>query len=417
MKKRLTHNIGLKIVAALFAAFLWLIVVNIDNPIATRDFKNIEVTVQHDEVIKNAGKTYQATAETKVVTVTVRAKRSVLDKIRAENIKAVADMRQLNLKTLVPIKVYITGFEGRYESAYTNPANLQINIEASASKNFPVSVTTVGTLRDGYAIGELTPDPGKIEIGGSESIVGRIDRVVAKVDVSGLSEDTSLPAELILYDADNNVLDQKTLSTNLGSQDVSVQVTLLNTKTVPLKFSDSAIDTLKGYSVSEVSFEPNAVLVAGEKDVIDKLDQIDIPAVALKQESISEKTEVVVDITPYLPENVELVDATANSVAVTITVVEAGTKTLAMPVQSIAVYKLTSGLKVDYGMTQSVELTFQGTQEALDALTLEKVTASVELGAYTKEEEAEVEVPVQVNVTQAGITVVPANVKVTIKKK
>lgn len=417
MKKRLTHNIGLKIVAALFAAFLWLIVVNIDNPIATRDFKNIEVTVQHDEVIKNAGKTYQTTAETKVVTVTVRAKRSVLDKIRAENIKAVADMRQLNLKTLVPIKVYITGFEGRYESAYTNPANLQINIEASASKNFPVSVTTVGTLRDGYAIGELTPDPGKIEIGGSESIVGRIDRVVAKVDVSGLSEDTSLPAELILYDADNNVLDQKTLSTNLGSQDVSVQVTLLNTKTVPLKFSDSAIDTLKGYSVSEVSFEPNAVLVAGEKDVIDKLDQIDIPAVALKQESISEKTEVVVDITPYLPENVELVDATANSVAVTITVVEAGTKTLAMPVQSIAVYKLTSGLKVDYGMAQSVELTFQGAQEALDALTLEKVTASVELGAYTKEEETEVEVPVQVNVTQSGITVVPANVKVTIKKK
>ena len=32
-KYRLTNNLGLKVIALVFSAFLWLIVVNVDNPV------------------------------------------------------------------------------------------------------------------------------------------------------------------------------------------------------------------------------------------------------------------------------------------------------------------------------------------------------------------------------------------------
>ena len=45
MKNKLTNNIGLKFAAVLFAALLWLIVVNVDDPVDTNIYRNIPVTV------------------------------------------------------------------------------------------------------------------------------------------------------------------------------------------------------------------------------------------------------------------------------------------------------------------------------------------------------------------------------------
>ena len=46
MKKyKFTDNLGLKIIAVIFAAFLWLIVVNLDNPVSTQTFSEVPVTI------------------------------------------------------------------------------------------------------------------------------------------------------------------------------------------------------------------------------------------------------------------------------------------------------------------------------------------------------------------------------------
>lgn len=52
MQKRITKNLTLKILAFLIAVFLWLIVVNIDDPVDDKTFSNIPVQVTHEEVIQ-----------------------------------------------------------------------------------------------------------------------------------------------------------------------------------------------------------------------------------------------------------------------------------------------------------------------------------------------------------------------------
>ena len=161
MKKSLTNNIGLKLLAFVFAFLLWLLVVNTDDPVMDQVYKDITVTVEHEEVITQAEtkKTYQILDNTQTVDVTVTAKRSVLNKIKAENIVAVADMKELYLDSMIPIEVRIPGYEDSYEEAVTNPRNLQVRIEENASKTLPITPTTTGTVRDGYLLGEVKANP------------------------------------------------------------------------------------------------------------------------------------------------------------------------------------------------------------------------------------------------------------------
>ena len=69
----------------------------------------------HEEVITDNNNTYQIVDNTQEINVTVTAQRSVLDKIRAEDIVATANMKELTLRTQVPIEVTIKGYTGKYE--------------------------------------------------------------------------------------------------------------------------------------------------------------------------------------------------------------------------------------------------------------------------------------------------------------
>ena len=151
MKRRLMNNVGLKVLAFLSAFVLWLMVVNIDDPVKTETYHNIPVTVINEEVLAETNQTYQIVDDTQMVSVTVSAHRSILNKIKNEDIAAIADMKELTLNTQIPLMVMISGHEGDYDEAYTAPRNLQVKLEEEQTKKFPIVPTTTGTVRGGYA--------------------------------------------------------------------------------------------------------------------------------------------------------------------------------------------------------------------------------------------------------------------------
>ena len=75
LKDKWKNNLGLKILAVLFAIFLWWMVVNIDDPINKKTYA-VDVTVTNPEVITNAGKSYQILDDTK--SISVKSKRATL---------------------------------------------------------------------------------------------------------------------------------------------------------------------------------------------------------------------------------------------------------------------------------------------------------------------------------------------------
>lgn len=417
MKKSLTNNIGLKLLAFIFAFMLWLLVVNIDDPVGSKTFENIPVTIEHSEVVTQDQRSYQVLDGTDTVSVSVSATRSVLEKISAENIVATADMRELYLESQIPIEITIPGYE--FESATASPRNVQVKIEQNKSDTFPITVTTTGTVRDGYVLGNVQADPERVTVNGPESVIDQISKVVAEVNVSGLSSDSSIDATLTYYDADNNEISAEQLANNLGTTGVKVNVTLYHTARIPVTVDTSGVTAADGYTISEVSWTPEEIQLAGEEDVLEALKEIRIPADAIDITSISQRTEKTVDITPYLPEGTRLVDENGNNILVTARVAKEGTKSFDIPVGSITVNNLDDDLTISgYGSGDDLEVHIGGPQAQLDSLELGDLSVSIDLKSCTKAGEYEVPVTITLPSDASGCSVeTSVTVKVTLEQR
>lgn len=412
MEKRLTANLGLKVLAFFTAVFMWFIVVNIDDPVIEKTYTGIPVHVVNEEVVTTTNRTYQIVDDTKEVNVTVKAQRSEMNKIKAEDITATADMKELSLGTQIPIEVSVEG--GRYENAYTTPRNLQVQIDDEAKNNFPITPTTIGTVREGYVVGELNVNPEKVTLRGPKTVINSISRVVAEADVSGLSENADIEARLILYDANNNVIDQTLLANNLGKEGVSVEVTLYQVKNVPIKLDTSMVTAAKGYKISMFSVEPRDVSVTGDKEDLSKLKQIDVPAEELDITNLTQRTEKIIDVSPYLPDGVSLVDQNASSVVVTIYVEQPGAKHYEVSTSSITVNNLAENLELSYGSMVDLEFQIKGPEETLDVFSIAK-KVSIDLKNYTSP--GTYTVPVSVELPDGCSLVEDVSVEVILEEK
>lgn len=381
MKERLMNNIGLKVLAFLMALMLWLIVVNTDDPVTTDTFYNIPVSVVNEEVLAATNQTYQIVDNTQLVAVTVKAKRSTLNKIKNEDIQAVADMKELTLQTQIPIVASIRGVE--YESIEVIPRNLQVKLEDEQTKKFPIVPKTTGTVRDGFVLGEIKAVPEMVSIRGPKSVISSINRVEAEVGVSGLSQDATLPSELVLYDDENNAIDQSLLINNLGVDGVSVSIQVLRTKILPIEFDTSQITAAEGYSFAGVTYEPKQVQVTGTKEELTGVNKLSVPAEALILEGLTSKTERVVEVAKYLPEGIELVDENAGSVVVTIAIEKDGTKSYDISLGAIKVENLPDHLALKFETEDVLEVQIRGPGDVLGKYKIND-NVSIDLKGYDK---------------------------------
>ncbi len=420
MKDRWKNNLGLKILAGLFAFFLWWTVVNVDDPIQSDNF-TAEVRLLNTDVITNTGMTYQVIGSDEV-TVTIKARRKELQDIDASDIIVTADFREINEETqLIPIRVDVKGHE--YKEALASPRNLQVKTEKEIQKNILITVKPMGSLPDGFEIDETNTmaTPKVIEISGPESVVNRLHKVEARFNASGITEDTSAQAQLVYLDSAGNRLDERLLSNSLGNNGVLVDIKLLRTKDLEIRFDTSELKVPEGYTFTGVEVEPKTIKIAGDAEEIMGLTYLDITSEALKLEVDPNKNEpITVDLSQYLPENLKLAkdssgELVSGEVAVSIQVHKTGFKSLDLPVRSIKINNLSEELEVDYGDLVSVKLQFSGTEEGLEQVTAESIEASIDLAQY---EEGTYSIPVDVTKCPPmsgyrGGT----SVEITIKKK
>lgn len=396
---KLTRNIGLKIAALLFSIILWLVAINVNDPVETASFSGIPVEFINEEVVTNTGKSYELVGSSQLVRVTVTGTRSVLSRIRNTNISATADLSQMEANTyLVPITAEVNGIDSEV-SAEVAPRNLQVKIEDVMRNTFPISVRTTGIQRSGYEPGEMTTNPETITIWGTESTIQNIHTVIARVDISGMSESKTLGAELVLLDGNENPMDQSQIRHNLGEKGLSVNVQMLNTKDIPISFNVTG-QPAEGFLYTGYTNEPSRIRICGTKEDLDSVSGIEVPLDVTGQNG---RQEMTVDIAPYLPDGIRLANETANNVIVTVMIEQEGVKTIELPVESIQVKNLKENLSVSFEESMDLELQFTGTAEALEVLDV-RYAASVDLKNYrspgTYEVAVNIETPSGVNLTK-----------------
>lgn len=320
MKLKLTDNIALKLLSIIAAIALWVVVVNINDAPDTARYM-MEVGLINTGVITDNGKVFRVEDGTDTVRLTVKARRSVLEKLKPTDFTLTADMeKDLKYDSLVGISVECRNKSIDLDKNVTlSRSNVKVSIEDSATEHFPVTVRAVGTKNAGLEIGDMIPEQTIIRISGPVSIIERIKRVEAEVDVTGLPATSTQNCRLKILDGNNEEMDTTYLNYTGKSDGMDVTVSMLHTKTLPLNVSYIG-SPAENHEISNLTCKPEVVTVAGNVGVLAGMSTLDIPAEAINVDGISEDLQVIINLKDYLPSGVLLSDDNDASVLVTVEV-------------------------------------------------------------------------------------------------
>lgn len=380
--KVITNNFGLKLLAALFAVILWLVVVNIDDPKISQRF-SASVVIENAEYLTDQGKYYEILDDTNTIVFTVTAKRSYIEKLSNTDFKAVANMEYAvidndNGRGKVPIEVTAL----RYSSLVTiskATQNLEIALDNLAQEQFIVGVETTGTLPEGCALGEVTVSPNLLKVSGPESVVDQIDHVTASVDVTNMTSDVVASVIPVLYDSEGNVIDKKDLTLNMST--VTVTARILDTKDVALIFNVTGTPA-DGYAYMDMEYEPKTIAIKGTASSLNNVTAINIPEKALDISGARGDITQVIDVSEYLPSGVTIADSSQAKVKVTVHVAQLSTKVVNIFPSSIRVLNLPDGYKLSYD-TSVIRVNISGIAEDIAAFDSDRLVASIDAGQLT----------------------------------
>ena len=317
MKKSLMNKFTLKILSLAIAVLIWLIVRNVQDPVIVQTFYDIPVTLVNESYLSNNMKIPLLIDGDDTVKVRIKAEESVIKELKKEDIVAQADMTQIYMDAtpkMVPVEVTCKGIAD--DNITVTPRNIQVDIENQTSVEKTIAVNTGDTTPDkDYEVGSLQANPGKVTISGPESIINKIDKVVAKIDVTGMKEsNVELDSELKIYDKNQDELSEKQLSyLNLaGVQDnkIKIQAQFWKVQKNVKIGSEYSGSPQYGYEVDSVSVVPETLSLAGTDEALQKLavegNTLTIPASYIDVSGKDSDFDVKVDISELLPENMKL---------------------------------------------------------------------------------------------------------------
>ncbi len=358
MKSKLTNNIGLKILSVLSAMFLWLIVVNVDDPVISRTYSGIPVEVVNGDAITSEGKTYEILDGSDTISVIVSAKRSVIEEMSKDYIKATADMKDMTFMDTVVIEVSATRYSDRIESITARTKNLKVQIEDLLRKQLEITVTTTGSPNSGYIVGTVEPAINMLSVSGPASIVSKIAAAKAVVDVTGMRNDISTSAVVNLYNASGDSIEDEMLKSSVT--DVHVDVQILETKEIPLAYAVSGT-AAEGYGATGVvEISPSTVVIAGEGSHFNNMSVLSIPADRISIAGASQDVKVTIDLTDYLPSGVTFADPNYDgSVTITVYIGSLQRREIDVPTANITIENVPEGytaVLVDIGGLKLIEV-------------------------------------------------------------
>ena len=421
MKKNMINKFTLKVLSLIIAILIWLLVRNVDDPIVVRTFYEIPVSIENASYFAENLEIPLLVDGKDTVKVRVKGARSVVSKLKKEDIKAVADMTQIISKDTTPIMVpvEVTGTGISDSDITVRPRNIQVDIEKQKSVEKTIAVSTGDTQPDkDYEIGNLKANPEKVTISGPETIINKIDKVVALIDVTGRKESNiEIKSQLKIYDKNLDELSPKQLEylniKEISDNTIRIQAQFWKVKqNVKIKAEYSG-EPKRGYEVDSINLVPDTISVAGTDEALKKLEQegntLEIPG---KYIDVTDKTgdfEQNIDLSELLPEDLKLVRDLNSSVIATVKILPYNSRDYEVSVTQIEADNKAEDLDLVF-QDEQITIRAKAKEQDLDSLSAANIQVQMDLNGYG---EGEYEVPV--TVTLPGGYELVESIKVKVK--
>ena len=283
--RMLLNNWGFKLLALLLAVVLWAGLISQD-PTLTREkvFSDVTINVTGNDTIKRNGLIVVSDLSSLLQNATLRVDVPQMQYQNAQSgyYNARIDLSRITQTGVQEVRVLTTNSTAYGSVSEISPATLEIEVEEYITRyRIPVTVDTVGTVPDGYYTTTPTLDPPLVAVSGPRSLVDRVVRAEAVLDLSTLPAREGLVRTAIpfrLLDEKGNAVESSLLEVTSESvlmDSVVVEQTLYSLRTMAL--SDVGLITgtpANGYEIKSVSITPEQVTAAGRESSLALLDTL-----------------------------------------------------------------------------------------------------------------------------------------------
>ena len=384
-------NLGLAVLSVALAFGVWMFIVDTEHPTRTGVFP---VDIPVEPVNMPEGLTLGGPLGD--VTLRIEADEDLWDKLAASDFRATVNLLGAQIGTQdVEVSVELLGERNGLRLIEVIPTlhatgapagTVRVELRPLVSQVVAVSVDVVGEPPMGYEASSPSVEPDQVVVSGPEDLVSRVAAAVATVELSGAVSDVRQTYSLAARDDGGFIV----AGVTLDPASVGVEITVEQKRFSRLVVVSPSLEgsPAAGYDVTAVELEPASVTLLGPLELLNVTsfvvtDDIDITGAT---SDINRIVNIV-----GVPSGVSISGSSTVSVRVRIAAGQ-GKATFGVAPKWTG---LASDLRV-VSITSLVEVTLQGELPTLRNVSLDQVTASVDLsdlGAGSHRLEPQVKAP------------------------
>ena len=265
-KEMLMKDFLWKLLSLAIAVILWFVVINLENPVETRNFTAL-LQIKNESVITERGQTisnYDEIAGRKI-TIKIRGQRLSLDRLykNRADIQAYIDLSLLDeqdgMGEPVPCAVTVklpSNLSDVYQIESRTPSSVNVSIENVISSEKNISLDIVGSADSGRTMAQPELGTQTASVRGTQSKVDSVSKVTASVNVENIKEDTTIVSSLAAYDSAGNIVE----GVEISPPSVEVYIPVKMSKRVELR-ADVSGTPISGYSLENIEIVPDHIYI------------------------------------------------------------------------------------------------------------------------------------------------------------
>lgn len=267
MKYFAFENFGLRVLSVILAVIGWFYVNIIVNPVVERQFEvDLALTEKRSDcVYKNV---------TPKVNIFLRGGRReiIINYYSSKSTQlATANVSKALSDTANKIPVNFVPPRG-LELVKTEPREIEVTPVLIEERTAEVSVILQGTVKQGYYVKSYETSPGKVRIKGPQKLIGGVKRILAPVSVANLDAGFTQKQQLTLVELSASA-EYTDVSMTPKEAEVNVDIQPFPSKQVNIVAQISG-KVASGYKIATILCEPQAILIKGPAETIEKVNEI-----------------------------------------------------------------------------------------------------------------------------------------------
>ncbi len=394
-KKLFDNNKFIVILSVLIAVVAFFVVKITMVPVDSRTLSDVPVTIDlAGTAAEKADLSVIGDTDFKV-DVTVTGTRSIVGGLKAADIQIEANTAVVTKAGTYQLELEVVN--GAADLTYEiSPRALTVNFDTIISKEIEVTAETGNlTVPEGFILEIPFAQPETVTVQGPKTDVEKIVKCVARADVSGTLQETTVSrGEVSFYDANNNKLEFDQYLT-YTPQTINVTVPVYKQKTVPLTFAFTNVPD--GFPIDQLKYEMShsEITIATPNNAVDSISELSVGNIDFRKVDVGS----VITLDVNLPSSYRNVD---NITQVTVTFPSEGMGSKLLTISNLNIVNTPAEYNIQLVTNRLSNVKIVGDADVVKGITAADVVASIDL-MDTTVTTGQFSVPVKISVPNKGL--------------